>query len=81
MFHPTYVWMFFDWYLDNWWVIDNASCIMDGSVKRKDLEQVLRTSLTLDHFPRIEDERADQLNIGNIVSTHVFQTLRMLKAY
>lgn len=68
MFHPTYAWMFFNWYLDGWWMINNSSCIMDGSVKTKDLEMVLRTSLILDHYPRIEDEYADERNVGNIVS-------------
>ena len=41
---------------------------MDGSVKVKDLEQVLRNSLIVDHFPTIEDEQADKPNVGNIVS-------------
>ena len=68
MFHPTYVWMFFNWYLDNWWLINDSSCIMDGSVKPQDLEHVLRTSLILDHYPRIDDEHANDQNVGNIVS-------------
>ena len=69
MFHPTYAWMFFNWYLDHWWVIDNGSCIRDGSLKVEDLERVVRNSLVLDHLPRIEDEHANQTNVGNIVST------------
>ena len=69
MFHPTYAWMFINWYLDEWWVIDNGSCIRDGSVQVKDLERVLNNGLLLDHLPRIEDERADQPNVGNIVSS------------
>ena len=68
MFHPTYAWMFFNWYLDNWWVIDNGSCVMDGSVNVKDLERVLRNGLVLDHLSRIEDDRADELNVGKVVS-------------
>ena len=68
MFHPTYAWMFINWYLDHWWVIDNGSCVRDGSVQAEDLERVLRNSLLLDHMPRIEDERADQPNIGKVVS-------------
>ena len=68
MFHPTYVWMFFNWYLENWWVTDNASCIVDGTVKPKDLERVLRTSLNLAHYPRVEVDHQDERNIGNIVS-------------
>ena len=60
--------MFFNWYLDNWWVVDNGSCVMDGSVNVKDLERVLRNGLVLDHRSRIEDDRADELNVGKIVS-------------
>ena len=43
---------------------------MDGSVKAEDLERVLRTSLILDHYPRIEDERVNERNVGNIVSKY-----------
>ena len=68
MFHPTYVWMFFNWYLEDWWSVINSSCVTDGSVKREDLASLLKTSLSLDHFPRIEDERVNEQNIGNIVS-------------
>ena len=68
MFHPTYAWMFFNWYFDHWWVVDNGSCVRDGSVKVEDLEKVLNNGLVLDHLPRIEDERADQPNIGKVVS-------------
>ena len=60
--------MFFNWYLDNWWVIDNGSCVMDGSVNVKDLETVLRNGLVLDHLSRIEDDRADEPNVGKVVS-------------
>ena len=68
MFHPTYAWMFFNWYSDGWWITDNSSCVRDGSVRVEDLQRVLRDSLILDHFPRIEDEQADKPNVGNIVS-------------
>ena len=43
---------------------------MDGSVRAEDLERVLRTSLILDHYPRIEDEQANEQNVGNIVSKY-----------
>ena len=69
MFYPDYGWILMNWYLDNWWVNDNSSCIRDGSVKGEDLERLLRFSLSLDHFPRIEDDRQDEINIGNIVSS------------
>ena len=49
-------------------MIDNGSCIRDGSVKVEDLETVLNNGLVLDHLPRIEDECADQPNIGKVVS-------------
>ena len=68
MFHPNYVWMFFDWYLEEWWKKINGSCIIDGSVKPEDLEKLLKASLSLDHFPRIEEERKNKRNVGNIVS-------------
>ena len=68
MFHPTYVWMYFNWYLEKWWENKNSSCIADGSVKPEDLASLLKGSLSLDHFPRIEDERVNERNVGNIVS-------------
>ena len=67
MYHPKYAWMFFNWYLDNWWLA-NSSCVLDGSVKGEDLERVLTTSLVYDHYPRIEEEHKDKLNQGGIVS-------------
>jgi len=67
MLHPTYTWITFNWYTEYWWK-DNSSCIRDGSVKIEDLERVLKTSLIVDHYPRIEDERADEQNVGKIVS-------------
>ena len=70
MFYPTYVWIFFNWYLEKWWATDNSSCIADGSVKSEDLEMLVRSSLSMDHFPRIEDEHVDELNVGNIVSNY-----------
>ena len=46
---------------------------MDGSVRVKDLQQVLRNSLILDHYPRIEDERTNERNVGNIVSNKNYE--------
>ena len=71
MFYPTYVWIFIDWYLENWWITDNPSCIADGSVKPEDLGKVLIGSLSIDHFNRIEDEHVDEPNVGNIVSNNL----------
>ena len=70
MYHPTYAWMFFNWYLDNWWLA-NSSCVLDGSVEGESLEKVVTNSLVFDHYPRIEEEHKDQLNQGNIVSVLV----------
>ena len=83
MLHPTYAWMFFNWYLEGWWGMDNGSCIVNGSTKAKDLEKVLQTSLVLDHLPRIEDDRADELNVGNIVSNFLmsFVVRKQTNAY
>ena len=47
---------------------DNPSCIRDKSVKPKDLERVLRNAITVDQFPRIDDKRVDEPNVGKIVS-------------
>ena len=68
MFHPTYVWIFYNWYRDKYWETDNPSCIRDKSVKPEDLEGILKTAITLDQFPLIEDERRDEPNVGKIVS-------------
>ena len=68
MFHPTYAWILFNWYRDNFWVTDEPSCIKDGSATPKDLERVLRTSITLEQFPFIDDGRVDEQNVGNVVS-------------
>ena len=70
MYYPTYAWMFFDWYLDNWWLA-NSSCVLDGSVKGESLARVVRASLVFDHYPRIEDEHRNRINQGNIVSINL----------
>ena len=62
--------MSFNWFLENWWVTYKPSCIADGSVKPEDLDMLIRTSLILEHFPNIEDERVDEPNVGNIVSNY-----------
>ena len=80
MFHPTYVWIYFDWYLENWWVTVNSSCIRDGSVKGEDLEEIIRFSLAVDHFPRIEENRRDDQNIGKIVSKQLLQMFYLLNS-
>ena len=69
MFYPTYAWIYFNWFVDDWWLAEENSCTMNGSVKAQDLvEKVLKNSLVVDHYPRIEDEDRDKQNVGNIVS-------------
>lgn len=70
MYHPTYAWMFFNWYLDHWWLA-NSSCTGKGLVKGENLERVVETSLVFDHYPRIEDEHRDEPNQGNVVSIYL----------
>ena len=67
MFYPDYVWIFFNWYLDDWWLAE-SSCTKNGKVSSKNLERLVKTSLVLDHYPRIEDKDANKSNVGNIVS-------------
>ena len=69
MFYPNYVWMFFNWYMDHWWLV-KRSCTKDGKLPAKNLEKIVETSLVLDHYPRIEDEDANKTNVGNIVSNY-----------
>ena len=42
--------------------------MLDGSVKGKSLERIVKTSLVFDHYPRIEDKHMDRVNQANIVS-------------
>ena len=58
--------MFFNWYNDNWWT--NISCTKNDPEKEAAIEKILLTSLIYDHYPRIDEEHKDQLNVGNIVS-------------
>ena len=64
MYHPDYAWMFFNWYMDHWW-FDESSCTKELAVE---LETVVERSIVFDHYPRIEEDRVDEPNIGNIVS-------------
>ncbi|XP_065899591.1 gamma-aminobutyric acid type B receptor subunit 2-like [Dysidea avara] len=64
MAHPTHAWMFFNWYPDNWW-FDN-SCTKNDTEKKMAIEDVLSTSLIFDHYPRIDENDKDKMNVGNI---------------
>ena len=56
--------MFFNWYTSNWWFNKDSSC----SAQAKSLETVVETSIIFDHYPKIEEHRKNDSNIGNIVS-------------
>ena len=58
--------MFFNWYMDRWW-FDESSC----EPQAKSLESVIETSIVFDHYPRIDEDRKDDLNIGQIVSINL----------
>ena len=67
MHHPEYAWMFFSWYTDRWWFVELSSCVTEA----QNLEKVVETSIVLDHYPRIEEHRKDEPNIGKIVRIHL----------
>lgn len=58
--------MFFNWYKNGWW-LPNSSCTIESSIDPTSLEEIVKSSLVFDHFPRIEDERKDEPNQANIV--------------
>jgi len=64
MFHPTYQWMLFSWYSRDWL---NAGCAANNSIIRKQLEAIVETALLFDHYPRIDEEDKDRMNVGNTV--------------
>ena len=66
MYHPEYVWMFYSWYGDHWW-LDFG--IYGSNCSAQNLETVIETSIAFDYYPRIEEDRLNDLNIGNIVSS------------
>ncbi|XP_065899532.1 gamma-aminobutyric acid type B receptor subunit 2-like [Dysidea avara] len=68
MAHPEYAWMFFNWYNDNWWT--DVSCTKNDPATETAIENILLTSLLFDHFPRIDEEYKDELNVGNISWNH-----------
>ena len=70
MYHPDYAWMFFNWYLDKWW-LENSTCTIKSSIDPAKLERIMKTSLSFDNFPVIEDEYKDEINQGNIVSAMI----------
>ena len=63
MYHPEYVWMFFNWYTNRWWFYNSNGC------SAQNLEMVIETSIVFDHYPRIDENQLNDLNIGNIVSS------------
>ena len=71
MYYPEYVYIFYNWYLDNWW-LNESKCAKNPSEAKK-LERVVSRSLVVDHAPRIEDQDADKPNVGNIVSNRAYK--------
>ena len=64
MIHPTYSWMFFNWYSNDWW--KNASCTKNDT----NIKNLLSTSLIFDHYPRIDEDDKNEVNVGGIVSNN-----------
>jgi len=77
MVHPQYAWMFFNWYMDQWW-LDNSTCT-EEAIDPKRLETVIETSIVFDHYPRIENDRKNDLNVGKIVSINHFKSVTFLR--
>ena len=50
--------------MDRWW-FDESSC----SAQAQNLEVIIENSIVFDHYPRIEENRLNDSNIGKIVST------------
>lgn len=73
MFYPEYVWIFFNWYLDDWW-LSNSTCVKNG-LPAKNLEKIVKTSLVVDHAPRIEEKDVNKTNVGNIVSNCTYKII------
>ena len=51
--------------MDGWW-FEESSC----AEQAENLEAVIETSIVFDHYPRIEEDRMDDPNIGKIVSCY-----------
>ncbi|XP_065899590.1 gamma-aminobutyric acid type B receptor subunit 2-like isoform X4 [Dysidea avara] len=64
MAHPTHAWMFFNWYTDDWWFDNNCT---KNDTERQAIEDILLTSLIFDHYPRIDENDKDKINVGNIM--------------
>jgi len=67
MVYPKYQWMFINWYTDDWWIKSKRTsdnCAISDSA----LQKLVRNSLTFDHYPKVEKEDENRLNVGNIVS-------------
>jgi len=64
MTHPTYAWMFYNWYSDNWWEVSKSSCTVEQ------IKSFLDYSLVFDHYPRINDSDKDKLNVADMVRSY-----------
>ena len=59
---PDYVWIVHNWYTTNWWKNSNVfKCTPDQ------IRTVLNYQIAVDHYPRINKEDENKINIGGIV--------------
>ena len=65
MVYPGYVFMFHNWYSDEWWKQTTPNCETDQ------IERILDFALFFGHYPRIPELPEDMknvTNIGNLIS-------------
>ena len=67
--YPEYVYMFHNWYSNEWWSQSIPECTPDQ------IQEVLEFSLLIGHFPRIPDNMTNVTNVGNLVSVILNYTL------
>ena len=61
MIHPDYVYMFHNWYSNEWWTQPPPDCEID------EVQRVLEFSLLFGHYPRIPEDMKNVTNVGNLV--------------
>lgn len=60
MVYPGYVFMFHNWYSDEWWRQTTPNCGTDQ------IEGMLDFALLFGHYPRIPEDMKNETNIGNL---------------
>lgn len=68
MRYPEYVYMFHNWYSDEWWRQTTTDCTTDQILVMLDF------SLLFSHYPRIPEDKKDVINVGNLVREKVHKT-------